>query len=576
MTLVILSIHLNYSSETQTARKQRLTAAHRYKYETRSMQFYNSEKLQRNLPQDFIYNPEMLEMIGQVHTKDEEEIKLKGEDQHAFNELVSSRLSLNRALPDTRHPLCKAQPNRTDLPKASVVICFYNEAWSSLLRTVHSVLNRTPAHLLHEIVLVDDASELAHLQNKLAEYLWTLHPNITLVRLPDRQGLIRARMYGAHVASGEVLVFLDSHCEVNVQWLEPLLARVKDSPHSIAIPVIDMINPGTFEYKESSLVKGGFNWGLNYKWDPLPADYFKDEQMYVEPIETPTMAGGLFAVYRKYFRDMGEYDPGMEIWGGENLEISFRFWLCGGKLEIMPCSRVGHIFRQRRPYGSPDGGNSMLKNSVRLAKVWLDDYIQYFYQVHPDAAAVDYGSVADRLALRKKLKCKPFKWYLNSVYPEQIPDKDGRVANNAGPLPEKHIPKVIRRGQIKNKETALCVVSEDETPAKTSRIVLEDCDSTKLFQVWNETEDKELMLAPRLCLDAQDHAGKTPYAKLMKCHGMGNSQAWVWTIKNYVYQLYNPTSGKCLAPSMEGSKHYLVLELCTAGNKLSAFKMDER
>ena len=189
-------------------------------------------------------------------------------------------------MPDTRNKLCEKQTYPENLPNASIVICFYNEHYTTLLRSLHSLIDKTPDKFLHEIILVNDHSDSETLHKKVSEYVQSnLIKKVKYFKLEKREGLIRARIFGAKQASGEVLVFLDSHIEVNKMWLEPLLTRVAFSKTIVAVPVIDIINADTFQYSPSPLVRGGFNWGLHFKWDHLPTGTLSHDEDFIKPIK---------------------------------------------------------------------------------------------------------------------------------------------------------------------------------------------------------------------------------------------------------------------------------------------------
>lgn len=60
-------------------------------------------------------------------------------------------------------------------------------------------------------------------------------------------------------------------------------------------------------------------------------------------------------------------------------------WQCGGQLEILPCSVVGHVFRTKSPHTFPKGTQVISRNDVRLAEVWMDDYKEIFYRRNQQA-----------------------------------------------------------------------------------------------------------------------------------------------------------------------------------------------
>lgn len=77
-------------------------------------------------------------------------------------------------------------------------------------------------------------------------------------------------MAGARIAMGEILVFLDSHIECNVNWLPPLIEPIVLNYTNVVCPFIDVISEDSFAYSaQDNGARGAFDWELFYKRLPL-------------------------------------------------------------------------------------------------------------------------------------------------------------------------------------------------------------------------------------------------------------------------------------------------------------------
>eukprot|EP00730_Choanoeca_flexa_P015939 TRINITY_DN7434_c0_g1_i3.p1 TRINITY_DN7434_c0_g1~~TRINITY_DN7434_c0_g1_i3.p1 ORF type:complete len:639 (+),score=132.37 TRINITY_DN7434_c0_g1_i3:41-1918(+) len=472
-------------------------------------------------------------------SEDEQRQKDLGFERNAFNQFMSDKLPLDRQFPDYRQPECFDQryhPNDV-LPTTSVIVIFHNEAISTLLRTAWSVINRSPARLIAEVLLVDDASTGDWLKTPEFEAQVTGIPKTRLLRLPERSGLIRAKVAGAQAAKGEVITFLDSHCECNPGWLEPLLDRIRRNPHAVAVPIIDVIDHDTFEYRPagSTTQIGMFTWHMQFSWTDITDEERRRRKSPVDPVASPAMAGGLFAMQRDYFFESGSYDMGQKTWGGENLEMSFRLWMCGARIESVPCSRVGHVFRDRNPvkFADADPGTTITRNLNRVAAVWMDQYASIYHEL-TNSGDIDPGDIEERKQLRKQLQCQSFEWYLETVFPAMfVPIRDnlrgrGSLRNTLG-------------GCISLTTTAFDDVEElklSACGAGQSDLSLTDF----YYSARPLNQLRKVLLFGDMCMQPSQEVDKEHQIIMDSC------QDPVWTQWKYLdtQQLYHPASDKCI------------------------------
>lgn len=172
--------------------------------------------------------------------------------------------------------------------------------------------------------------------------------NDSKVRFNISEGCLRFGVYLFFDWQGQVLIFLDAHSECCVGWLQPLLARIASDRSVIAVPLIDTISSSDMSYSwnRADTPVHGFRWSLLYNWcvatvvlmEIQLSDFYtttfrilipereriRTHYDKASPVRTPTMVGSAFSIDKEFFFEIGAYDEGMNVWGGENMEISLR------------------------------------------------------------------------------------------------------------------------------------------------------------------------------------------------------------------------------------------------------------
>lgn len=149
------------------------------------------------------------DLLGKINGKAEDDLQVEGYKKYQFNGLLSDRIGSRRKIKDSRNARCSSLTYSDSLPAASIVVCYFNESPSVLIRMVNSIFDRTKPEHLHEILLVDDSSEWSNATDEAIKYRekhiiqWE---KVKFLKTDKNEGLIRAKIFGARRANGEVLV----------------------------------------------------------------------------------------------------------------------------------------------------------------------------------------------------------------------------------------------------------------------------------------------------------------------------------------------------------------------------------
>ncbi|ELU05642.1 hypothetical protein CAPTEDRAFT_184129 [Capitella teleta] len=323
---------------------------------------------------------------------------------------------------DTRPSYCpslaESQKLNIEYDKVSIIMDYKDKEFYDFKLALNALVTFTPSHQFNEIIIIDDGTKVRDIKTHAAQFFKDpKFSNVKIFRSENSEGQSASRLKASKMAKGEYLVYVSSNVVVNQGWLYPLLRKIQEKPNIVAVPHHDNFLDGHRFYPLDNGLINLPTWSL--------ATVHKETNLHESDfIDTPVMRGDIFAMKRTLLMKIGDFDEHIQT--GHNIEFSFRTWMCGGRVQIVLCSRVA-VLSALRPIEIHD------KESIQyIAEMWMSNYkfITFRQNELPDLTPKAITTkVNERKSFLKNTlkKCQNFDWYLANIASDILVPSHGSI-----------------------------------------------------------------------------------------------------------------------------------------------------
>jgi len=294
----------------------------------------------------------------------------------------------------------------------SLVIPSHNE--TDIVNTFTSAMQTAPEPI--EVIVVDDASNIPV-------------PNgagIQVIRTEHRIGVGGARHLGVLKATGDAVLFTDSHCRFAPGWYEILTGQLTASPRTLFCASCLALDPVAMDVTRPKGTYFGATWnffGPDRK-KPFRHQFFEAiwaPEQAGDDYVIPAVMGACYAMNRDWFLELNPLRF-LRSWGGDEQALSLKAWLSGGEARLLKQVKIGHRFHEKGPTKFPMKAWQSLYNKLFLIHTCLPEAHQKVllakiphgsdFRVARQNIEADWAQIEIEREANRRLFQRDFSWLL--------------------------------------------------------------------------------------------------------------------------------------------------------------------